>query len=195
MYKKGVFFVALIVGSIWLAYAQNSIMNSNELVKPRGEIMEPNIGMDKKNREAVGVLLNKLLSDEYLLYTKTYNYHWNVVGPMFSDLHAFFQGQYEKLQAIVDETAERARMMGVRALGTMSEFLRNTRLKEEEGVVPADMQMIKNLLADHESVIRYVRADIETCANKLKDPVTRHFLEDVLEKQEKMAWMLRSYLQ
>jgi starvation-inducible DNA-binding protein len=76
----------------------------------------------------------------------------------------------------------------------MSEFLKNTRLQEEEGVVPADMQMIKNLLADHEAVIRYVRADIETCA-KLKDLVTRHFLEDVLEKQEKMAWMLRSYLQ
>lgn len=195
MYKKGVFFVPLIVGSIGLAYAQNSIVNSNEQLKPIGKIMEPNIGIDKKNREAISALLNRLLSDEFLLYTKTYNYHWNIVGPMFNDLHIFFQEQYEKLQAIVDETAERARMMGVRALGTMNEFLKNTRLKEEEGVVPADMQMIRNLLADHESVIRYVRADIEICTNKLKDPVTRHFLEDVLKKQEKMAWMLRSYLQ
>jgi starvation-inducible DNA-binding protein len=193
MYKK-VFFIPLIVCSLGTLCAKNADISSNEPIKPVSETIEPNIGMDKKSREEVGALLNKLLSDEYLLYTKTYNYHWNVVGPMFNDLHSFFKEQYEKLQGIVDETAERARMMGVRAFGTMSEFMKNTRLKEEEGVVPADMQMIKNLLADHEAVIRYVRADIDTCA-KLNDPVTSHFLECVLLKQEKMAWMLRSYLQ
>lgn len=192
MYKKGVVFCVL--GLSLIIYAQDTDINNN-LTQPLGEKMEPNIGVDKENREAVGALLNKLLADEYLLYTKTYNYHWNVVGPMFSDLHTFFEQQYEKLQEIIDETAERARMVGVRALGTMNEFLKNTRLKEEDEVVPADMQMIKNLLHDHETIIRYIREDITKCAKEYNDPVTRHFLEDVLEDQEKMAWMLRAYLQ
>jgi len=193
MYKKSMALCTL--GAALLIHAQEISLDIIESEQPQGETMEPSIGMDKKNREAVGKMLNKLLADEYLLYTKTYNYHWNVVGPMFSDLHTFFEQQYTKLEEIVDEVAERARMMGVRALGTMSEFLKNTQLKEEEGAVPSDMQMIKKLLDDHETIIRSVRKNIAVCADEYNDPVTRHFLEDVLEKQEKMAWMLRSYLQ
>jgi starvation-inducible DNA-binding protein len=48
------------------------------------------------------------LADEYVLYTKTRNYHWHVVGPQFNDLHKFFQEQYEVLNDIVGEVAERA---------------------------------------------------------------------------------------
>lgn len=161
----------------------------------RGDVMEPNIGMDKKNREAVGALLNVLLGDIYVVYIKARNYHWNVVGPMFSDLHMFFEVLYKELEEIADEVAERARMLGARAIGTMSEFTKQSRLKEEEKVVAVDMQMIRNLLDDYEAIICYTRADIEKCANDYKDQITRHFLEDVLEKLEKKAWMLRSYLQ
>jgi len=157
--------------------------------------MEPNIGMDKKNREAVGALLNILLGNIYVVYIKARNYHWNVVGPMFSDLHMFFELFYKELEEIADEVAERARILGVRAIGTMSEFTKQSRLKEEEKVVPSDMQMIRNLLDDYETIIRHTRADIEKCSDDYNDPITRHFLEDVLEKLEKKAWMLRSYLQ
>ena len=71
--------------------------------------MKPNIGITDTNRESVVQILNTLLSDEYLLYTKTRNYHWNVVGPQFNDLHKFFEAQYEELNEFVDEVAERAR--------------------------------------------------------------------------------------
>ena len=43
--------------------------------------MHPNIGLLDKQREGVVAILNTVLADEYLLYTKTRNYHWNVVGP------------------------------------------------------------------------------------------------------------------
>ena len=56
--------------------------------------MNLNIGLEAKQREAVVGLLSPLLPDEYVLYTKTRNYHWNVVGPQFNDLHKFFQEQY-----------------------------------------------------------------------------------------------------
>jgi len=71
--------------------------------------MYPNIGLLDEQRAGVVALLNTLLADEYLLYTKTRNYHWNVVGPQFNDLHKFFEAQYNALNEIVDDVAERAR--------------------------------------------------------------------------------------
>jgi starvation-inducible DNA-binding protein len=59
--------------------------------------MHPNIGLLDEQREGVMAILNTLLADEYLLYTKTRNYHWNVVGPQFNDLHKFFEAQYNEL--------------------------------------------------------------------------------------------------
>src|SRR5438552_777597 len=74
--------------------------------------MKPNIGLSDSNRDGVVKLLTPLLADEYVLYTKTRNFHWNVVGPQFNDLHKFFEGQYEELDDFVDEVAERIRQLG-----------------------------------------------------------------------------------
>src|SRR5437667_7532601 len=109
--------------------------------------MTPNLGITDKNRSAIATILNALLADEYLLYTKTRNYHWNVVGPQFNDLHKFFEAQYEELDDIVDEVAERARALGGRAAGTLAEFVRRARLKEAADS-PDAPTMIANLLAD-----------------------------------------------
>ena len=57
-------------------------------------------------------ILSTLLSDEYVLYTKTKNYHWNIVGPQFNDLHKFFGTQYEELDEVVDDVVERIRSLG-----------------------------------------------------------------------------------
>ena len=64
--------------------------------------MNPNIGITDKDRTGVVKILNALLADEYVLYTKTRNYHWNIVGPQFNDLHKFFGDQYEQLDGFVD---------------------------------------------------------------------------------------------
>jgi len=157
--------------------------------------MKPNIGLSDEERTGVVHILNTLLSDEYLLYTKTRNYHWNVVGPQFNDLHKFFEAQYNELNDIVDEVAERARSLGGWSLGTLTEFLQQTRLKEQPGQYPNARNMIANLLADHEAIIRYLRVDLETCADKYHDVGTNDFLTGLMEKHEKMAWMLRAFLE
>lgn len=157
--------------------------------------MKPNIGMADKNRDAVVTLLNTLLSDETVLYIKTRNYHWNVVGPMFNDLHGFFEKQYEVLEHVVDDVAERARALGGRALGTIAEFAEQTRLEEAPGEYPDEMTMLENLLSDHEEVARNLRVDAKKCSAEYGDGVTGEFLSELAPKHEKMAWMLRSLLE
>src|SRR5947207_7616343 len=119
--------------------------------------MKPNIGLSDSNRDGVVKLLTPLLADEYVLYTKTRNFHWNVVGPQFNDLHKFFESQYEALDDVVDGVAERARALGGHAHGTLAEFTKHTRLKEQPGACPDAKAMLTQLLADHEALIRQLR--------------------------------------
>lgn len=157
--------------------------------------MHPNIGLSEEQRQGVVAILNTLLADEYLLYTKTRNYHWNVVGPQFNDLHKFFEAQYEELNEVVDDVAERARALGGHALGTMTEFLKSTRLQEESGDYPEARRMIADLLADHEALIGHLRVDLDTCLERYHDAGTNDFLTGLMERHEKMAWMLRAFLE
>lgn len=157
--------------------------------------MRSNIGLSVEQGEGVVAILNALLADEYLLYTKTRNYHWNVVGPQFHDLHKFFETQYNELNEIVDEVAERSRSLGGKALGTMAEFLNHTRLKEQTGHSIDARDMIANLLADHEALICQLRLDLETCTEEYHDAGTTDFLTGLMEQHEKMSWMLRAFLE
>jgi starvation-inducible DNA-binding protein len=156
--------------------------------------MKPNIGISDEDRDGVVQILNTLLSDEYVLYTKTRNYHWNVVGPQFNDLHKFFEDQYEQLDEIVDEVAERARFLGGQSLGSLSDFLKHTKLKEYPGKYPDAQGMISNLLADHEAIVRSLRVNLEICADKYRNIGTNDFLTGLMKRHEKMAWMLRAFL-
>jgi starvation-inducible DNA-binding protein len=156
--------------------------------------MTPNIDITDNDRKAVVEILNRLLSDEYVLLTKTRNYHWNVTGPQFNDLHKFFEAQYDELNEFVDEIAERARQLGGRAFGTLAEFAKTARLTEQPGTAPAAKEMLTVLLADHEAVIRTLRTEITPVADKYKDVGTSDFLTGLLEKHEKMAWMLRAFV-
>jgi starvation-inducible DNA-binding protein len=117
-----------------------------------------------------------------------------VTGPQFNDLHKFFEEQYTELNVVVDDVAERARSLGGWALGTLQEFVQHARLNEHPGQYPNARDMIAKLLADHEAIVRQLRTDLET-AEKHHDMGTNDFLTGLMEKHEKMAWMLRSFLQ
>lgn len=156
--------------------------------------MKPNIGLPDKSRDAVVKVLNVLLADEYVLYTRTRSFHWNVVGPNFAELHAFFQAQYEALDAIVDEVAERARTLGGAAAGSLGEFLKLTRLKESPAAPKDAPGMLGALLEDHEAVIQALRRDLALVDERHGDIGTNDFLTGLMERHEKMAWMLRAHL-
>ncbi len=154
--------------------------------------MDIEIGLPGQSRETIGRMLNRLLADEHVLYVKTRNYHWNVVGPQFHSLHEMFEEQYEKLAPAIDDIAERARALGVTALGSMSQFLDEAELQEDGGAPPEARTMLLNLLHDHEAVIRQLRSDIEACDEEHNDQGTADFLTGLMESHEEMAWMLRS---
>jgi starvation-inducible DNA-binding protein len=157
--------------------------------------MDPKIGLSEQVRERVTAILNTTLADEHALYVKTRNYHWNVTGPQFHSLHKMLEEFYEKLSPLADDVAERVRMMGGRAIGTLAEFTQHMRLAEGPGEAPEARQMVTNLLADHEQIIRDLRKDIHVCDDELNDQGTADFLTGLMEQHEEMAWMHRSFLE
>lgn len=157
--------------------------------------MKTDIEISNENLKGVATLLNTMLADEYLLYTKTRNAHWNIQGKNFMELHKLFESQYEALDIIIDDTAERVRALGHFALGTLKDFLNVSRLSEQNDDFVGQDHIIKTLLTDHESVIRSLRRDITLVSDKYKDLGTADFMTGIMEQHEKIAWMLRSYLQ
>jgi starvation-inducible DNA-binding protein len=84
--------------------------------------MKAEIGLTDKNARTIAEVLNRLLADEHIVYTKTRNYHWNYEGDNFMEMHKFYEGQYEELAEMIDEIAERIRMIGHHAEGRLKDF-------------------------------------------------------------------------
>lgn len=156
--------------------------------------MKPNIDLAENHLKEAALLLNTLLADEYVLYTKTRNAHWNIQGPNFIALHKFFETQYDVLDVIIDDVAERVRQLGHFALGSLKDFTALTRLSEHNHDFSDPNHMIQTLLEDHESIIRSLRKEITLITDTHRDQGTADFMTGWMEEHEKMAWMLRVHL-
>ena len=168
--------------------------NINPLVINTGQqIIKANIGIAEKNSQAIAFSLNKILADEHILHTKTRNYHWNVEGSNFMEMHKFYEGLYEELAEVIDEVAERIRALGHYSQGRLKDFLANTNLLEQDYTNDQKTQL-KNLLDDHETLVRELRKCIEDFQDKYKDAGSADFVTGLMEKHEKWAWFIRSYL-
>jgi starvation-inducible DNA-binding protein len=82
--------------------------------------IQPNIGLDRDTRQSIVAILNTTLADGAVLAIKTRSAHWNVRGADFFELHTLFGIQYELLNNISNEIAERARMLGGLAIGSFT---------------------------------------------------------------------------
>ena len=156
--------------------------------------MKPNIDLAENHLKEAALLLNTVLADEYVLYTKTRNAHWNIQGPNFIALHKFFETQYDALDTIIDDVAERVRQLGHFALGSLKEFKAMTRLSEHNHDFSDTGHIIQTLLEDHESIIRSLRKEIIVITDTHRDQGTADFMTGWMEEHEKMAWMLRAHL-
>jgi starvation-inducible DNA-binding protein len=154
---------------------------------------QPNIGIDSQNRQKVAAALSQVLADSYTLYLQTHNFHWNVTGPQFAQLHALFETQYTALAAAVDEVAERIRAVGHRAPGSYREFGKLARVPEAEGTPKAD-EMVAILAKANETVSQSAREALAP-AQDAGDEATADILIQRMQTHDKNAWMLRSILE
>jgi len=152
-----------------------------------------NIGISDSDRQKIAHGLSALLADSYTLYLMTHNFHWNVTGPKFNDLHNMFMGQYTEQWNALDIIAERIRALGHPAPGTYKEFVKLASIKEVEGV-PKALDMVRHLVAAQEATARTARK-LFALVNEANDQPTADVLTQRLDVHEKTAWMLRSLLE
>ncbi len=150
------------------------------------------IGLDEAAREKAAAILGKALADTFTAYLKTHNYHWNVTGPTFQQLHTLFQGQYDELHEAVDEIAERVRALGFKAPGSLAAFAKLTSIGEAAEGASAE-EMLRDLVATNETLAASLRK-AEGELGELGDISSADLMVARVTAAEKAAWMLRATL-
>src|SRR5690554_1581327 len=163
---------------------------STDLCSRSCKMSKIDIGIKQADRESIARTLKHLLADTYTLYLQTHNFHWNVEGPLFRDLHLMFEEQYTEMAEAVDVIAERIRTLDVYAPGTYKEFAELSSIKEVDGV-PEGTDMVDILRRGHEQVVKTCR-DVLEQAQKGDDESTIALASDRMRVHEKAAWMLRA---
>jgi starvation-inducible DNA-binding protein len=151
------------------------------------------IGINQADRQTIAEGLKRLLADTYTLYLQTHNFHWNVTGARFRELHLMFEEHYTELAVAVDDIAERIRTLDVAAPGTYKEFVRLSSIEEVEGV-PSAEEMVQILMKSHEAVVRTCRTVLKP-AQQADDESTAALVSDRMRLHEKTTWMLRALTQ
>ena len=137
--------------------------------------------------------LNILLSELNILYVKLRNYHWNVIGQDFMQLHKFFGGLYEMVSGDIDTIAERIRGLQATPFASLREYIDNSSIKETfSETSPSSDIMLKNLLVDFVFIVDLLKKQIKEATD---DPGTENMLLNMLEQYEKQTWMIRSFTQ
>lgn len=162
----------------------------------RAASMNSKSTVSKREPHQITHVLNDLLANEFGLFTKTLNYHWNITGPRFHTLHVFLEEHYKALLIVLDDVAERVRILGGRPLSTMREFKSTMAIDEAPGEYPSADQMLADLMGDHEMIQKEIKGILTKYDDDLEDePGIQDFLVDVLKQHEKFAWMLRAHLE
>lgn len=155
--------------------------------------MKPDLGIKEQNLTEINDLLNHVLADGNVLYIKLRKFHWNLSGDNFMELHKLFEEQYDAVAEAIDEVAERISTLGGVAIGTTSEFAELSLLIENPGKIPNNQEMIKELVNDHETIVKSLRKFVDDTEEKYGDKGTSDFLTGLMQAHEKMAWKLRKY--
>ena len=134
------------------------------------------------------------MANEYALFTKTLNYHWNVTGPRFHSLHTFLEDQYKQQLEIMDDMAERVRVLGENPIGTVKEMKDFMEMNEKNGKTLSSSEMIYDLFTSNLHIQSSIKDFVSDTDVFKKDPGTEDFLVSILQKHEMMSWMLKSHL-
>lgn len=149
------------------------------------------LGLDDKKTANTVKELNILLADYHLYYQKLRNFHWNVIGKSFFDLHEKFEELYDDAKLKVDEIAERILTLRYQPYSNLSDYLKTANVKESKSDL-SDSQMIKTLLEDHGTILKQLRKVAEF-ADKGGDEGTIDLIGGYIGELEKTSWMLDAW--
>src|SRR5690554_2420461 len=149
------------------------------------------LNLDKKKTTATAKELNILLADYHLYYQKLRNFHWNIVGHNFFDLHNKFEEMYNDAKTKIDEIAERILTLRFQPTSNFSDYLKTSNIKEASENTK-DMEMVKKLLEDHSKLLKQMRKVIDT-ADKADDEGTIDMIGAYIGHIEKISWMLDAW--
>jgi starvation-inducible DNA-binding protein len=157
--------------------------------------------------------LYKLTSDVqanlFILFHKTWVFHWNVVGPDFQQLHTLFGEQYNEMFEEIDRISEHMRYMNIRPIGTLTRMVEVATIGEGSNISQIDEmgqkqiilgkpitksdEMIKRLMVDNLTFIELLTALSEE-AEAQKQYATANIAQDIMESHGKFVWMLRAFM-
>ena len=141
--------------------------------------------------------LFKSLSDAqaslFVLFQKTWIYHWNVVGPDFQQLHTLFGGQYETMFEEIDTLTEHMRYLGLKPVSTLTRAVEVSQISEADSSIGA-MEMVSQLRDDNKKICELF-TNISEEADDQKQYATSNLVQSLSETHGKFVWMLRSILE
>lgn len=149
------------------------------------------LGLDEKKTSKTVKELNILLADFHIYYQKLRNFHWNVIGKNFFDLHEKFEELYDDAKIKVDEIAERILTLRFQPTSNLSDYLKSSNLKESSSDL-SDTKMIETLLEDHGILLDQMRKVINV-ADKGGDEGTIDLIGAYIRELEKTSWMLDAW--
>lgn len=149
------------------------------------------LNLDKKKTTATAKELNVLLADYHLYYQKLRNFHWNIVGHNFFDLHIKFEDMYEDAKMKVDEIAERILTLRFQPTSNLTDYLKMSNIKESSSDIK-DLEMVKTLLEDHGKLLKQMRKVVEK-ADAAGDEGTIDMIGGFIGHIEKISWMLDAW--
>lgn len=136
--------------------------------------------------------LRVILGTNFGLYFKAHAFHWNIEGPNFAQYHEFLGDFYTSVFGQTDFIAEKIRMLGVYAPTSIARMLELSDIQEEDSI-PDALEMLRRLKSDNDRFIFHLRAGI-AAADEANEPAISNFLQDLLDKHQKQAWMLSSFI-
>ncbi|MHB8378209.1 MAG: Dps family protein [Dehalococcoidia bacterium] len=137
-------------------------------------------------------VLRRAQANALVMYLNTKRYHWFTYGPLFRDLHLFFDEMAASALAEVDPLAERTRMLGGDALSMPQEIAMTASVRIADGT-PAPRDMLEEALVNERQIIGEMRAAART-ADEENDPGTNDLFATLVQTHEKNAWFIEEFL-
>lgn len=149
------------------------------------------LGFTHLETEELVNAMNLLLANYHVHYQKLRNFHWNVEGPDFFDLHKKFEEQYEEVKLNIDVLAERIRIFGKKPVSTLGEYLELAEIREV-GNDLRPYEMVQEVLTDFEDLLSFM-TNVLDAANRVGDAATDDMVTGFIRRMEKIHWMLTAW--